>query len=267
MTDAFIDSFGARWQDPPPAQHRAAVLSVNVTDALLNPPDDPNVKDVLAQQTGLDPAVRDYVLATPGASQIVDDTVHQALALLAGRAHGDTRPVQVLVNCWYGKHRAPALAEEIGRSLRSHGVQTAVAHRHIGRPPVPRKYPRADCPFCAIVHDGAPATIVHEWADALAFLPRADDRGRRGCTEGHLLVIPKVHVNDFTVDPVVSATVQMRAAELAALRGGQWNYLTSCGPDATQTVFHLHGHLVPRIAGDGLTLPWTHPTPAQEPTR
>ncbi|MFI5774395.1 HIT domain-containing protein [Streptomyces sp. NPDC051658] len=49
--------------------------------------------------------------------------------------------------------------------------------------------------------------------------------------------------------------------------GGQWNHLTSCGPDATQTVFHLHGHLVPRAADDGLALPWTRPIREQEPTR
>ncbi|MGW2110941.1 HIT family protein [Streptomyces sp. NPDC001948] len=88
-----------------------------------------------------------------------------------------------------------------------------------------------------------------------------------GCTDGHLLVLPRGHVADFTTDPVVSATVQLRAAELAAQIGGQWNYLTSCGPDATQTVFHLHGHLVPRTADDRLALPWTHPTREQEPTR
>ncbi|KPC87941.1 hypothetical protein ADL27_42185 [Streptomyces sp. NRRL F-6602] len=92
-------------------------------------------------------------------------------------------------------------------------------------------------------------------------LPRPDGHGRHGCTDGHLLVLPRGHVADFTVDPVVSATVQLRAAELAGQLGGQWNYLTSCGPDASQTVFHLHGHLVPRRAGDGLALPWTHPTP------
>jgi histidine triad (HIT) family protein len=30
---------------------------------------------------------------------------------------------------------------------------------------------------------------------------------------------------------------------------------------------HLHGHLLPRTADDGLALPWTHPTREQEPTR
>ncbi|MFJ9855301.1 HIT family protein [Streptomyces sp. NPDC101150] len=79
--------------------------------------------------------------------------------------------------------------------------------------------------------------------------------------------MPRGHVADFTTDPVVSATVQLCAAELAGQLGGQWNCLTSCGPDAIQTVFHLHGHLVPRTAGDGLALPWTRPTCEQEPTR
>ncbi|MEU8591987.1 hypothetical protein AB0C59_34195 [Streptomyces sp. NPDC048664] len=57
----------------------------------------------------------------------------------------------------------------------------------------------------------------------------------------------------------------MRAAVLAAQIGGQWNYLTSCGPDATQTVFHLDGHLVTRTADDGLALPWTQSAREREP--
>ncbi|MFE4830773.1 HIT family protein [Streptomyces sp. NPDC056672] len=81
-----------------------------------------------------------------------------------------------------------------------------------------------------------------------------------GRTIGHFLVLPRDHVADFTTDPVVSATVQMRAAELAQKLCGRWNYPTSCGEAATQTVFHLHGLLVARTAGDGLALPWNHPT-------
>ncbi|MFF8646526.1 HIT family protein [Streptomyces sp. NPDC015345] len=162
---------------------------------------------------------------------------------------------------------APAIADAIAHRIRESGTQVQVTHHHINRPPVPRKHPRADCPFCRIIHDDAPATIVREWADALAILPRADEHGRRGCTDGHLLVLPRGHVADFTTDPVVSATVQLRAAELAQELGGQWNYLTSCGPDATQSVFHLHGHLIPRHVGDGLALPWTHSIRELEPAR
>jgi hypothetical protein len=39
--------------------------------------------------------------------------------------------------------------------------------------------------------------------------------------------------------------------------GGQWNLITSAGTDATQSVFHLHVHLVPRRPNDGLKLPWS----------
>lgn len=92
MYDVFIDSFGARWQDPPPPRYRAAVLSINLTNALLNPPDDPALADVVARQTGRDTGVRDYVLATPGAARIVDDAVHELTAL---RAAANGRPVQL----------------------------------------------------------------------------------------------------------------------------------------------------------------------------
>jgi histidine triad (HIT) family protein len=71
---------------------------------------------------------------------------------------------------------------------------------------------------------------------------------------GHVLVIPKTHVRDFQDDPIVTAATMARAAELG---DGQMNLITSAGEAATQTVFHLHVHLVPRTEGDGLTLPWT----------
>ncbi|MEU6647114.1 hypothetical protein ABZ863_31920 [Saccharomonospora sp. NPDC046836] len=51
MPDVFIDSFGARWQDPPPPRSRAAVLGINLTNTLLNPPDDPALASTVARQT------------------------------------------------------------------------------------------------------------------------------------------------------------------------------------------------------------------------
>ncbi|MFJ6661619.1 hypothetical protein ACIQNG_35510 [Streptomyces sp. NPDC091377] len=102
-TDVFIDSFGTCWQDPPPPRYRAAVLGINLTNALLNPPDDPALADIVAHQTGQDAGVRDYVLNTPGAARIITDAVHELTALLAA-AQG--RPVQLLANCWYGRHRS-----------------------------------------------------------------------------------------------------------------------------------------------------------------
>jgi len=76
---------------------------------------------------------------------------------------------------------------------------------------------------------------------------------------GHLLVIPLKHVTNFINDPDTTAYVMRAAAQHAKRLGGQWNLITSAGKDATQSVFHLHVHLVPRRPGDGLQLPWTSP--------
>lgn len=108
------------------------------------------------------------------------------------------------------------------------------------------------CPFCEIVAGRAPAAIVRSWPDAIAIVP-LDPR-----VDGHTLVIPRFHVTDFVADPLVAAAVMYRAAELAGeMTEHQLNLITSRGPAATQTVFHLHMHLVPRRPGDGLALPWT----------
>lgn len=106
------------------------------------------------------------------------------------------------------------------------------------------------CVFCQIGRGLAPATVVREWPDALAIVPRG------GVNAGHVLVIPRVHVADAGVDPVVTAAVMARAAELLAELPAA-NLITSRGSAATQTVFHLHVHIVPRVEGDGLALPWT----------
>jgi len=107
------------------------------------------------------------------------------------------------------------------------------------------------CPFCEINEGRAPAEFVHEWSDAIAIVPL------KPVVEGHTLVIPKTHVTDFTEDPAVSAATMRRAADLAdRLLSGSMNLITSRGREATQSVFHLHLHLVPRAENDGLALPW-----------
>lgn len=107
-----------------------------------------------------------------------------------------------------------------------------------------------DCPFCAIAAGTAPATVVHRWHDAMAFIPL------HPVVEGHVLVIPDRHVADFATDPEVSAATMRRAAELMRWTDRPMNLITSRGREATQSVFHLHLHLVPRAEGDGLALPW-----------
>lgn len=106
------------------------------------------------------------------------------------------------------------------------------------------------CPFCAIVHGQAPATVLAETEHSIIIRPLGP------VTEGHVLVIPRKHVDDFTERPDVTAAVMEDAADFAG-RWGDVNLITSKGSAATQTVYHLHVHLVPRRQGDGLALPWT----------
>lgn len=74
-------------------------------------------------------------------------------------------------------------------------------------------------------------------------------------TPGHTLIAPVRHVADATTDPLVAAAC-MGAAARVAQRFDSANIITSIGAPATQTVAHLHLHVVPRSPGDGLTLPW-----------
>jgi len=106
------------------------------------------------------------------------------------------------------------------------------------------------CPFCAIVEGTSPVTLVAHWPNVWAIVPL------NPVVDGHILFIPTVHVSDFAEDPAVSSSVMFRAAQWAQGRG-DCNLITSKGKGATATVGHFHLHYVPRVAGDGLSLPWT----------
>lgn len=131
---------------------------------------------------------------------------------------------------------------ESGRLQRWHELPTGVG----------KWVDEAPCVFCLIGMGKAPATVVQEWSETISFVPL------NPVVEGHVLVVPKRHVTDFADTPSVTSTTMQRAAELAALRwpDRQFNLITSKGHDATQSVFHLHVHLVPRKKNDGLALPW-----------
>jgi histidine triad (HIT) family protein len=109
--------------------------------------------------------------------------------------------------------------------------------------------PDTGCVFCDIAAGSAPAVVVEKWPDALAIVPLGP------VVDGHVLVIPREHVAEFTTSPAVTAATMKRAAEFAA-RYDSANVITSMGRPATQSIFHLHIHVVPRTAGDGLMVPW-----------
>lgn len=114
------------------------------------------------------------------------------------------------------------------------------------RPPASRD----ECVFCRIIAGEEPATVVRRWADAVAIIPL------RPVTTGHILVLPTEHVPDIGTTTEVSGRTMERAAELAGTLAS-CNLITSKGAAATQSIRHLHIHVVPRRPGDGLALPWT----------
>lgn len=111
------------------------------------------------------------------------------------------------------------------------------------------------CSFCAIVEGRAPADIAYADIDVVAFAPR------RPANPGHLLVVPRVHIADIWMLPEETLSMDVHIVRLAraikeALRPNGLNIITSAGAAATQTVFHLHIHLVPRWFGDGFGHIW-----------
>jgi histidine triad (HIT) family protein len=106
-----------------------------------------------------------------------------------------------------------------------------------------------DCPFCGRIDRGE-----FDYYDkySVAFQPL------RPVTPGHFLVVPRKHVTSALESPLATGSAASLAAELAQMMELEsFNLITSAGAPATQTVPHLHWHVVPRREGDGLALPWT----------
>jgi histidine triad (HIT) family protein len=101
------------------------------------------------------------------------------------------------------------------------------------------------CLFCKIVDREAPADIVHESDRILAF------RDRNPQAPTHILLIPKEHVpsvrelNDQHTKWLVE--LMQTATHLARAEGvdhSGWRIVANVGPNAGQSVYHLHVHLL-----------------------
>ena len=114
----------------------------------------------------------------------------------------------------------------------------------------------ANCVFCKIVAGQIPCHKVYEDELMLAFL----DIGP--IVRGHTLVVPKNHyANVIETPPEIVGEINARMgklvhAVLAATGTKACHVLTNCGEEASQSVPHLHYHLLPRYAGDGYRLAW-----------
>lgn len=111
---------------------------------------------------------------------------------------------------------------------------------------------RLDCVFCRIAGGDPDNQIEAAYGKSFLITPL------NPVTPGHKLMIPKRHVRDLSERPAVTGEVMRHAAEYCKHSGiYDYNIITSMGEYATQTVFHLHVHIVPRRLNDGLHLPWT----------
>lgn len=134
----------------------------------------------------------------------------------------------------------------------------------------------SNCTFCEIIYGTEEAEVVSDGISTVGIVPL------NPVTDGHVIFIPRKHVRDALEDTDVTASVMQAACEYAGYqrsrsagyqRSGSnlerlsriagrppahdYNIITSAGPNATQTINHLHIHVVPRFEDDGLTLPWT----------
>lgn len=119
----------------------------------------------------------------------------------------------------------------------------------------------ARCPFCRIVEGADPAVrIVRRDERTVAFFPTDP------ATLGHTLLIPRAHRPDIwsldvpTAEHLARTTLVLAAAIERTFRPDGLNVIQSNGRAATQTVPHLHVHLVPRWAGDPMGRIWPERT-------
>ncbi len=115
-----------------------------------------------------------------------------------------------------------------------------------------------DCIFCKIVRRHQNSTIVYEDEKSLGFLDHFP------LNPGHTLVIPKKHYDTMKEMPpdevgelFVSVAKVMRGV-FKASRADGINIGQSNGAAASQDVFHMHVHIIPRHNHDssgGLTFP------------
>lgn len=113
-----------------------------------------------------------------------------------------------------------------------------------------------NCHFCEIVANKEPARIVMRNAHVVAFFPQEP------ATVGHTLVIPTDHIADIweldeaTAVNLARYTLRVARAVKQALSPDGLNIIQSNGAAATQTVGHLHVHVVPRWTGDAMAQIW-----------
>ncbi|HKD69859.1 MAG TPA: RNase adapter RapZ [Candidatus Binataceae bacterium] len=85
----------------------------------------------LRQLTGLDPKVRDWVLAQPAAQRFLEQFQSLLDTLLPMYEREGRSYLSLGLGCTGGRHRSPVLAEELRARLAKSGYQASTRHQHI----------------------------------------------------------------------------------------------------------------------------------------
>ena len=103
----------------------------------------------------------------------------------------------------------------------------------------------SNCLFCKIATKEVSSTIVYEDNHIVAFKDIAPQMPI------HIVLIPKIHIpglNELTNDSAdIVAHIVIKAKELATkfnIGISGYRLVSNCGPDAGQSVHHLHFHLL-----------------------
>jgi histidine triad (HIT) family protein len=106
------------------------------------------------------------------------------------------------------------------------------------------------CVFCGIIADEVPAFRVADEPDGVAFLDT------RPVFRGHVLVVPRVHLvtlDQLPADLLAGYFGLVRRVSVAVETGlGAGGTFVAVNNKVSQSVPHLHTHVVPRTKGDGL---------------
>jgi len=87
----------------------------------------------LRPHTGQDNDVRDYVLAQPGAVDLLDAYAALVTQIAPGFLRERKHFVTLAVGCTGGKHRSVAMSEALSARLAGNGITSLVVHRDLGR--------------------------------------------------------------------------------------------------------------------------------------
>lgn len=113
-----------------------------------------------------------------------------------------------------------------------------------------------DCIFCKINKGEIPSITIYENEEFRVMLDRFP------ATKGHLLIIPKQHIEDiYDLEPELAGRLFELTTRFAGIIKRTFgntglNIVQNNGKAAGQTVFHYHLHMIPRYDQDNLQLGW-----------